>query len=244
MARKTKTTKQTTAAGPPLALWPRRQEKVEILPDFLDLACEYDTNVYIDDIRTWLFFERTGLFDVLYERTEYDGAPAGDGEPDEGGHIVYAKVAAIAPPQGTKAEAALRMLGPVWRSQSGASWPSRYVAGDLVSQASYERILQELDDEWKALRAAAERHRGSELVRAAAELRLDPEPTGKSPEGWYLNCPTRRPHRAAATPKDGKWGCGYCRIGGGVGELREEVARWRRAAGARPVPKAQTTQKP
>jgi hypothetical protein len=219
-------------APPPIALWPRGRDEVEIFPDFLDRACEYDADIFVDHIRTWLYFERTGLFDVLYERNELDGAPPGDGEPDEGRHVVYARVAAIAPPEGRKAEAVLRMLGPVLRSQSGHAWPRRYVAGDLLSQTSFERVLEEIDDERKALRAAAERQRGSELVRAAQALGLDPQPTGNSAEGWYVNCPTRRPHRASARPKDGTWGCGYCRIGGGVQKLREGAARRRRAAGA------------
>ena len=207
------------SASPQITLWPRGQEQVEIVPANLCFVCEYDAYIFVDHIRVRLYFERTALLDVLYEWTELGARRRRP--------FTLATVAATAPPAGSEAEAVLRMLGPVWRSQSGSSWPQRYCRGDLVSRAAFHRVRDEMDAERAALAAQAESERGAEIIQVAEALGLHPEPAGVGPHAWYVNCPTGRPHRIPAQSQSNQWGCGYCGIKGGPEELRAEVARRR-----------------
>lgn len=213
-----------------IALWPGGRETVAILPGFLRLVCEYEEDVFVDGLRARLYFARSGDSDVLYHWNELDGGPDPS---DDQAPYVRATVAAVAPRSGTERQAAARMLGAVWRSQWGTSHPRRYRSGELVSRVVFRRVRGEIEAEWEARRAEAEKHRGAELIRVAEELGLQPQPAGAGPHAWYINCPTGRGHRAQAESKSNQWGCGYCQVRGGPAELREEVARRRAARGAR-----------
>ena len=91
---------------------------------------------------------------------------------------------------------------------------------------------------WKCLESYRERERieyeefsrqardnETEIIRVARELGLHPEPAGTSPTHWYARCPVRRGHRLMISTSNDHFGCGYCRVKGGVGELRSLVAK-------------------
>lgn len=106
----------------------------------------------------------------------------------------------------------------------------------------YHRML--LDDarrrreheEWS--RQARENE--TEIIHVARELGLNPEPTGIGPVQWYARCPGSRGHSVMITTSNDEFGCGYCRVKGGVAELRAFVAEGRPLASS-PPPQNQAT---
>jgi hypothetical protein len=52
---------------------------------------------------------------------------------------------------------------------------------------------------------------------------LHPEPAGIGPTQWDARCPVRSGHRLMITTGNDEFGCGYCRVKGGVDELRALV---------------------
>ena len=68
------------------------------------------------------------------------------------------------------------------------------------------------------------RENETEIIHVARELGLRPEPAGIGPIQWYANCPGKQ-HRLMITTTDDQFGCGYCRVNGGVDELRAFVAK-------------------
>jgi len=89
----------------------------------------------------------------------------------------------------------------------------------LIDAARRERE----HEEWSRLA----RENETEIIHVARELGLRPEPAGFGPVQWYANCPKGRAHRVMITTGDDEFGCGYCRVKGGVDELRALVAEQR-----------------
>jgi len=103
-------------------------------------------------------------------------------------------------------------------------------AAGYVSSSQFETLhLRVLSD---AARRERERREWSqqalenetEIIRVARELGLQPEPAGIGPVQWYATCPRRRGHRLMITTGHDEVGCGYCRVKGGVDELRAFAA--------------------
>ena len=65
----------------------------------------------------------------------------------------------------------------------------------------------------------------TEIICVARELGLSPVPAGTSPTQWHARCPVRRGHPLMISTSNDQFGCGYCRIRGGVDELRAFAAK-------------------
>jgi hypothetical protein len=115
---------------------------------------------------------------------------------------------------------------------SGAGTPlgvEHMTAAGYISSAQFELLHQRvLSDgvrrerehkEWSQLA----RENESEIIRVARELGLHPEPAGFGPVQWYARCPAKSLHRLMITTSKDEFGCGYCRVRGGVEELRRFV---------------------
>jgi hypothetical protein len=90
----------------------------------------------------------------------------------------------------------------------------------LLTQAQVLKAWSRVEEEQQRLLEQAVMLTGdSEIVAAARELRLDPEPSGTGPASWYARCPGTN-HSLRIQAETGQFGCGYCKQKGGVEELR------------------------
>ena len=102
----------------------------------------------------------------------------------------------------------------------------RLIATGYISPEQFELLFQCMlrndarrkreHEEWS--RQARENE--TEIVHTARQLGLCPEPAGTGPVQWYANCPGSKGHRLMLSAGCDEFGCGYCRVDGGVDELR------------------------
>ena len=105
------------------------------------------------------------------------------------------------------------------------------VATGHINKRHYRILLDRIDrdDRRKAViheeNCRQARANETEIVHVAGELGLNPEPAGVGPVHWYARCPARGGHRIMMTTSDDRFFCGYCKVSGGVEELREFAAK-------------------
>lgn len=98
----------------------------------------------------------------------------------------------------------------------------RLLEGGLFNEEDFTDLLKANEREHQE---ALERVRHNELSRnstilvAAEELGLSPKPVGSNDTSWYGQCPGRNHHLMISTAGE-EFGCGYCKVKGGVEELR------------------------
>ena len=121
---------------------------------------------------------------------------------------------------------------------SGLRGMKHLAATGYLSSARYRLLLKEKEaadqrerDRHEAMCRTAKENE-TEIIQVARELNLYPEPAGTGPVQWYAKCPGTQ-HRLMITTSANQFGCGYCKVKGGVDQLRafaeERLRRSRRA---------------
>lgn len=139
--------------------------------------------------------------------------------------------------QGTDKDAAVALLELYLELLTEYTVVKKFKGGRLMDLRGFEQILDNIKKR-RDLLAEASRQQAlntpSALVDACRELGLCPEPSGTNSHSWYANCPGTS-HRLMVSTKGshegGEFGCGYCRVKGGVEELRALVAKRRDPGG-------------
>jgi hypothetical protein len=138
--------------------------------------------------------------------------------------IISQKCVARIPRQGSKREAAARLLDAHVRSQVHYSFPvPPFRSGMLLTSGELDNIVRavtgELDRNSRAAEKDQARHEAP-IITMARELKLNPKPAGHNKSAWIADCP-RRSHWIMIAPSVNEFGCGYCRRKGGPQELKE-----------------------
>lgn len=189
--------------------WLKRPGSRAPVPADAVFVCRYWLNVCMWDVYESVYLRRTPAMDELWFR----------GEHGEGRGV-------LAPPHADDDSAARELFEALVCSRVGFGWPQGFEEAGLLDEAAFKAIVAGIEAELKANadEAAASE---TEIVRAARELGLHPVPTGKGPTHWYARCPGTQ-HQLLIGAGSGQFGCGYCKVKGGVMELREFVERRRR----------------
>lgn len=183
------------------------------LPPGSVLVCAYLLWVGIDHIDEEAWFVRSAGVDTLWLRNEYQqnrplSAPSAD----------------------APEVAARRLFEEAIRGSWGFQCPTQLVRPGLLSEEDLKEILASIHADLER-RAEEARSRESDIVRAARELGLGPEPTGTGPVHWQACCPGTS-HPLFIQAETGSFGCGWCKRKGGEAELRAFVAERRAKAKA------------
>ena len=135
------------------------------------------------------------------------------------------------PRSGSLDESLISLLGAFFSTPAGAVvGMERITATAYINKAHLRVILRCSDRYRKRKRLESEEYsrqahdNETEIIRVARELGLIPEPAGIGPVQWYANCPGTG-HRLMITTTSDQFGCGYCRVQGGVDELRAFVTK-------------------
>ena len=172
------------------------------------IACEFWLSIIVDNIDAVLYFQRDGVTDSVWVKTEYD----------------YGADPITAPTRGSVKRACKRLFKEHIRQHGGYQFPGKLISAGLLSAWSYRSALKEVVHEIDENKRRADRHSHAEIIETARALRLRPEPLGDSPNNWVANCPGGQ-HSIMVAPTSNEFGCGYCRIKGGPDVLREFANR-------------------
>ena len=130
------------------------------------------------------------------------------------------------PRSGSFDESLLGLLSAFFSTPAGAvAGIERITATAYINKAHVRLILGCIDGYRERERLQSEeysrqaRDNETEIIHIARELGLHPEPAGNGPVQWYANCPGKG-HRLMITTTKDQFGCGYCRVKGGIDELR------------------------
>lgn len=167
-------------------------------------VCSYLLYVGIDDIDEEAWLARAGGVDTLWLR-----------------NMARTKEGPSAPSADAPDIAARRLLERSIRGSWAFQFPKSVGTPGLVSEEDLKGILAAIRADLERNDAEA-RSRESGIVRAARELRLEPEPTGTGPVHWQARCPGTN-HPLFIQAETGTFGCGWCRRKGGEAELRAFV---------------------
>jgi hypothetical protein len=127
------------------------------------------------------------------------------------------------PRQGSKREAAARLLDAHVRSWVHYEYPVQPYRSGLLTSGELESIVGAITDELaRNSRVAAEKQCRNEaaIIKMAREFGLDPRPAGHDDSAWMASCPQSRNHWIMISPDRNEFGCGYCRRKSGPQELR------------------------
>ena len=137
------------------------------------------------------------------------------------------------PRSGSFDESLLGLLSAFFSTPSGAvAGIERITATAYINKAHLRVILDCLESYRERKRLESEeyvrqaRDNETEIVRVARELGLDPVPSGDSPTAWIARCPGQRGrHTLQLSTRNDQFGCGYCRVKGGVDDLSAFIAK-------------------
>ena len=186
-----------------------------------------------------LWFNRTGQHDQLWAFTSMDDEVAmglrGRAPRARASYLRHfaddCSCVVSVPQSGSIDESLVELLTSYLSSPAGAAGGiERLIGVGYINKAQYRALLKCIDRYRERKRLEHDtfcqqaRENETEIINVARELGLQPEPAGTGPVQWYANCPGRRGHRLMITTSDDQFGCGYCSVRGGVGELRAWVA--------------------
>jgi len=167
-----------------------------------------DMDCHVDNFDSRLYFRRTRKKDELWV------------DPDLGG--TGCVVSCLK--HGEPLEGALRVLGIHLASIGGFTFARSITEAGTRLAGHGDAMRQALSDALHTNRnSVKENGTDSEIVAAARKLGLHPEPTGNGPSQWQAQCPGRG-HQLDIGAKSESFGCGYCKVKGGVGELEGLVS--------------------
>ena len=135
------------------------------------------------------------------------------------------------PRAGSLDESLLSLLSAFFTTAAGAiDSAERITATGYINKAHLHVILGCIDNYRERKRLEKEEYtrqaydKQTEIIHVARELGLSPEPAGIGPVQWYARCPGTS-HRLMITTGEDQFGCGYCRVNGGVAELKAFAAK-------------------
>jgi hypothetical protein len=137
--------------------------------------------------------------------------------------IISQKLVGSVPRQGSKREAAARLLDAYVRSQVHNSFPVSPYRKGLLTSGELENIVGAVSVEFERNSLAAQKEQAQNeapIIEMARALNLNPKPAGHNNTAWIADCP-RRSHWIMISPSLNEFGCGYCRRKGGPKELKE-----------------------
>ena len=137
------------------------------------------------------------------------------------------------PRSGTFDESLIELLGGFFSTPAGAPGDiDHLIATGYINKAHFRTLLERVKcyrEKERLEREAFSKQayeNETEIIHVARELGLNPEPAGIGPIQWYANCPGTG-HTLMITTSNDDFGCGYCRVKGGIDELRAFVAERR-----------------
>ncbi len=196
-------------------------DQYKMIPEDAVFACAYFVFMNPIEFVEAAYFRRTAEQDELWVASwnyEFDG-----GLPDYSIREQFDSFGCLVttPRHGNEASACRILLTHLFRSRVGFSGPWHFEQSGFVSKAHYQGIKDSLEHELAQYAQAARANR-SEIVHAAEELGLYPEPTGKGPYSWRANCPGTS-HPIWIDTEKNIFGCPWCRKKGDSDELRAFV---------------------
>lgn len=188
--------------------WLKEYANKRPIPKDAVLICEYTAFMEIDTFVESAHLRRTPAADELWIRG-----------PFREGRMV------TAPTQPGEKEACLTLLDVLVRSRLGFAWPNGFTKPGLLTEEAFQSVVKAVEAELETNTEKA-RSQESEIVTTARALSLNPEPTGTGATDWQAHCPGTN-HTLMISAKSDQFGCGYCKVKGGVKELREFVTKRR-----------------
>jgi hypothetical protein len=135
------------------------------------------------------------------------------------------------PRSGSLDESLVGLLSIFFSTAAGAvAGIERIIATAYINKTHVRLILKCIDSYRERKRLESEeysrqaRDNETEIIHVARALGLNPEPAGIGPVQWHARCPNAG-HRLMITTTRDQFGCGYCRVKGGVQELRTLAAK-------------------
>ncbi len=136
-------------------------------------------------------------------------------------------LAAWARRRGNARDAAYRLLSAHLDSVSHCSRMMECQTWGLFECSDYKAIVDQNHRRWKEARAESDRQRdtiSAPILDTVRELGLHLEGAGHDPHSWNATCPGTN-HSLVISSRSNEFGCGYCKVKGGVDELRALVAK-------------------
>ena len=182
------------------------------VPDDATKACWLTVNEGIADFEVELFFRRIELQDELWIRHELGS-----------GRVAWS-------PSADSVELSCARLVTAWMLNVGTwFYLNDFHGAKLVDAETLNDLYGAIQDHYRRERDAEKEQNGhAEIVMAAHRLGLLPRPSGEQRGRWQAQCAGRN-HHLEIVPANGRFYCGYCKVGGNAAEL-EELVRSRRNA--------------
>ena len=185
----------------------------------LTLACTHELDLGLDVVNEVLFYTLNDGSEQLWAGEHDDEGPP-QLSLDDDSMLKLKQVAEISLDDGPPA-GPVHLLRQLIFSRIGLSWTAGLVTEGMITQESYDSLLERIETELEANSQEAREHI-PEIVRVAEILELYPRPRGTSPHHWVANCPGTN-HQIMIGGDTETFGCGYCRRKGTVEELRQFV---------------------
>jgi hypothetical protein len=205
--------------------WLKNPGKKKRFPSGALFICAYYVDVMPFSIKEAAFFRQTKTRDELWLVQEPEKEHERDVFTDDPARYINSQqklksgCACAVPREGSELCACANLLYRLFGCRAGFGWPSDFIAAGIIDGPVFKNVVtrleKELDDN-----AAKARSDETGIIKAARELKLNPEPTGEGPHHWRANCPGTNHHLLISTGSN-TFGCGYCKRKGGIPELRE-----------------------
>jgi hypothetical protein len=208
--------------------WLKKAGKTASLPADVLFACAYKLNIGPDIIEEASFFRRIETTDELWI-VAGSALPSIRGITAENASLQDVERSAnfgiwcafAVPKKNEKLSACLNLLDHFFHARVGFYWPGTFVAAGIVDELAFKTLVGRIERELEENTEKA-RQRETEIIKAARELGLSPQPTGTGPYFWQARCPGTN-HPLYINAAENSFGCGWCKRKGAVEELRAFV---------------------
>lgn len=214
-----------------LAAWPQYQPQTNLRADAIFL-CAYEVYFGVDTNTEAAFLHRCDGRDELVLLLHPDEGVLDDlltGRMPAGAR---AGIAAFVERQCDPSAAGRALMDALFEARTSFAWPVSLSIPGVVDADGFRKIVGTVARRLAARSRSARRFMQSEIVRAAEEMRLRPEPSGSSTTSWQANCPGTQ-HFLMLDAKRDVFGCGWCKRRGGPHELRAFAEQRLRSLAAR-----------
>ena len=217
------------------------QGQREPLPDAAVLVMIHRLFFQIEWFYQAIWFRRTEQRDELWAATIMDVDFAYDGQSLHG--VQPEQIAAACEGSTSRVfgarradsfdESLIELLCSYFATGGGGPWGlDQLVATAYVGYPQFRLLYQRLDLHREECKLVHERNiahascHETEIVRVARELGLDPRPSGDGPTAWDARCPGQNGRYTLwISAGAGQFGCPYCRVKGGIDELRAFISK-------------------
>lgn len=207
--------------------WFKEGARALCIPSDSIFLCAYGVHVEIDTVMEAAFVRRTGDRDELWLAIEpasgsFDHLAASKAKIEiERSQVLSLGCAVVARRASSTESASKKLLDTLFRARVGFAWPRKPLLEGTIDEHGFWGLVGAIEAELENNARQARRDE-SEIVAAARELGLHPEPTGTGPHHWQARCPGTN-HGLMIQSATNEFGCGYCRRKGGPAELQEFV---------------------